>query len=63
MVRACSGCTRRDREIVRLVAQHDDDVEQVRLLVLESEELRSRLELAEKDRKELEDEQTSSAHA
>ena len=53
MVRACSGCTRRDREIVRLVAQRDDDVEQVRLLVLEREELRSRLESAEKDLKEV----------
>lgn len=56
VVRACSGCTRRDREIVRLVAQHDDDVEHVRLLVLEREELRSRLEAAEKGRKELADE-------
>lgn len=54
MVRACSGCARRDLEIGRLLADHEHDREQIQILTAERDELRARLESAEKERKKLE---------
>ena len=54
MVRGCSGCRRRDREIARHLAQHEADGEQIRLLTVERDDLRARLESCEGARKELE---------
>ncbi|MGH9304073.1 MAG: IS66 family transposase [Acidimicrobiales bacterium] len=56
MVRGCSECRRRDREIARHVAQHERDSEQSRLLTIERDDLRARLERSEDACKQLEGE-------